>query len=102
MVPFATSSLSQKYLKSRCFILPWCSEFFATASADWLSMHRGEGLDEQFSPSSVNSFLSQLISAPAETAEMYSASVVDNATTDCNLELHEMAPVSTFPPQTPV
>ena len=84
MCPSLTASLNQKNCRSKCFILPWCSGFFATDSADMLSMNRVEGAVNSW-PNSESRLQSQMICCSAVTAATNSASVVDRVTRPCNL-----------------
>src|SRR5215469_1390581 len=77
--PSSTTSLNQYVLKSKCFILPWCSGSLATSIADWLSICNRDGSLMEY-PSSWNRFLYQSMLCPAVTVERYSASVVDSVT----------------------
>src|SRR5882757_1756977 len=79
IVPASTTSLNQYHLKSKCFILPWCSGFFETLIADWLSICRIEGPCWGY-PNSFRNWRIQTITLAASTADMYSASVVESAT----------------------
>ena len=80
MYPASTVSCSQWNQTSRCFIQPWCSGFFATVTAELLSMRRGNG-EVILNPNSVKRFHIQMISFPASTAAIYSTSVVESETT---------------------
>src|ERR1700720_271954 len=74
---------------------PWCSGFFATFMADWLSTLNLDGKLGLY-PNSLRMLCIHIISFPASTAAMYSASVVDKATIGCNLLLQLTAPVPTL------
>ena len=60
-------------------------------TAELLSMRRCDG-DVRLEPNSVRRFHIQMISFPASTAAMYSASVIDKETTDWRQLLQMTAP----------
>src|SRR6201992_1003076 len=101
MTPDSTTSLSQYHLRSRCFILPWCSGFLDTEMADWLSMSK-VGVEVGEYPSSPINCLIHNISLEASTAAIYSASVVDRATMVWSLLLQLTAPVPNLTKYPPV
>ena len=90
--PSLTAARMKWYCRSMCFVLAWNLLSFASAMAPWL-LH--EMVSSFSSPPQISfiKLLSQIPSLAACVCAMYSASVLDNDTTPCFFELHEIAPM---------
>ncbi len=90
--PFHTCSLTEWNCVSICFALLWNCGFFDIAIDPSLSPKIIVG-NVCANPSSSNKFLNQCASHIASDKAIYSASMVDNAVTDCFLEYQVIAPL---------
>ena len=72
-------------------VRPWCSGWCAIETAAWLSEKIVEVKGKEIL-TSLSKDLCQITCLAQCVVAMYLASAVDNATIDCFLELHAMAP----------
>src|SRR5216683_553491 len=90
--PSCTCSLTEWNCVPICFALLWNCGFFDMAIDPLLSLKIVVG-NTCANPSSSNRFLDQHASCIASDKVIYSASMVDNAVTDCFLEYQVIAPL---------
>src|SRR3954467_2503695 len=77
-----------------CFVLAWCTRFFTSAIADWLSSKMVVA-SLLWKPSSLRNVRSQMASFVACVRAIYSASVDDSATVAWHLLLQLTTPPET-------